>query len=402
MAEYDFDKVYNRRNTNSLKWDVKENETPMWVADMDFQTAPEIMEAVLQKAQSGIYGYQIVPDAWYEAIGNWWKNRHHFELKKEWLIFCTGVIPAVTCAVKRLTNIGDNVIVQTPVYDIFFHSVENHGRHVLENKLQYDGTTYHIDFKDLEEKLSNPLTTLMILCNPQNPTGRIWTKDELAKIGELCAKYHVVVIADEIHCDLTRPGLEYTPFASVSDACKGNSITCISATKTFNLAGLQTSAVSIPNRELYAKMERGLNSEEVAEPNCFAIESVVAAFTKGEKWLDELRQYIEDNRKTVENYVNLNLPQMKIVALGATYLLWLDCTEILAQTKSRMGDEMDTAKLCHFIRKKTGLFLTAGGVYRGDGKSFIRMNIACPRETLNKGLELLKTGIQAYLEEQKA
>lgn len=384
--KYDFSKSENRRNTNSLKWDVNEKELPMWVADMDFQTAPEIIEVLKKRVQTGIFGYSIVPDEWYVAIQDWWNDRHQFMIEKDWLTFCTGVVPAVSCVVRRITNIGDNVLVQTPVYDIFFHSIENHGRHVLENKLKYDGTGYSIDFMDLEEKLSHPLTTMMILCNPHNPIGKIWSKEELQKIGELCKRHHVVVLSDEIHCDLTEPGYDYVPFASVSKECKENSITCISASKTFNLAGLQSAAVMIPDEALRQIVVRGLNSSEIAEPNVFATDAIIAAFTKGEEWLNELKIYLSKNKKTVDEYLKKELPSVKLVDSKATYLLWLDCSEI---------DENAT-QLCKLIRQETGLYLSNGSQYRGNGSQFIRMNIACPRSQIEDALILLNKGVEAY------
>lgn len=384
--EFIFDRANERRNTNSLKWDVAEHELPMWVADMDFKTAPAVIEALEKRVRTGTFGYSIIPDTWKEAIQGWWKKRHRFHIEKEWIIFCTGVVPAITCAVKRLTNTGDNVVVQTPIYDVFFHSIENQGRHVLESKLKYNGEQYSIDFDDLEEKLSHPLTTMMILCNPHNPIGKIWSKEELNKIGELCKKHHVVVISDEIHCDLTDPGCEYIPFASLSDACAENSITCISASKSFNLAGIQSAAVVIPNEALRQKMERGLNADEIAEPNCFATDTVIAAFTKGEGWFDELRTYLAENKKFVADYLEAENLKIKLVPSDATYLLWIDCKKVLG----------DATELCGFIRKETGLYLSPGFQYRGNGNQFMRMNIACSKMQLKEALKLLKIGVEAY------
>jgi cystathionine beta-lyase len=383
---YDFDKVNERRNTNCLKWDVKAEELPMWVADMDFQTAPAVIETLHKRVESGIFGYSIVTDEWKEAIQSWWSRRHQFSIEKDWVIFCTGVVPAVTCAVKRLTNVGDNILVQTPVYDIFFHSIENHGRHVIENKLKYDCGKYSIDFDDLEQKLADPLTTMMILCNPHNPVGKIWDKGELMKIGELCLKYHVVVVSDEIHCDLTDPAYEYTPFASASEVCAQNSISCISASKAFNLAGLQSAAVVIANKALHQKMERGLNSDELAEPNAFAIDATIAAFTQGEQWLDALRVYLEKNKKRVTEFLEKELPNLKLVCSNATYLLWMDCSKVSS----------DATTLCQFIRDETGLYLSEGSKYRGNGEQFIRMNIACPAKQLEDGLMRLKKAVQQF------
>ncbi|MDO4302063.1 MAG: MalY/PatB family protein [Clostridia bacterium] len=382
----DFDKVIDRRNTYSLKWEVAENELPMWVADMDFQTAPEIIEVLTERAKFGVFGYSIVPDEWYSAIINWWSKRHNFNIKKEWLQFCTGTVTAITCAVKRITNIGDNVVVQTPVYNIFFNSIENHGRHVFENKLKYNNGEYSMDFNDLEEKLSNPLTTMMILCNPQNPGGKIWSKEELKKIGELCNKYNVTVISDEVHCDLTEPGYEYVPFASASEICGNLSITCISPSKTFNIAGLHSAAVVIPNLKLRNIMVRGLNSDEIAEPNIFAVDGVVAAYTKGEKWLDELRLYISENKRIVNEFLKNELPEMTAAKSDATYLMWLDCHKIIG----------NTSELCRFIRKENGLYLSNGLSYKGNGDNFMRMNVACPKSKVFEGLSRLKAGVTAY------
>ena len=386
MKKYDFDTPVNRRGTNSLKWDVAQNELPMWVADMDFKTAPQIREAVERRAKLGVFGYEIVPDEWYSAVSGWWARRHGFEIEKDWLCFCTGVIPAITSAVKRVTNVGDNVVIQTPVYDIFFHSVENAGRHVLENELLYRNGEYDIDFDDLEKKLSQPLTTMLILCNPHNPVGKIWSKEQLKKIGALCNKYGVTVLSDEIHCDLTEPDAGYTPFACASEECKNISITCVAPSKAFNLAGLQSAAVIVPQRELRNKIVRGLNSDEVAEPNSFAITGAVAAFNEGGQWLDELNNYLSVNRKTATEFIAAHLPEISVVKQTATYLLWLDCSAVCG----------DTAPLCEHIRKTTGLFVTAGGQYRGNGKSFIRVNVACPRATLSDGLNRLERGIKSY------
>ena len=389
--KYDFDKMLDRRGTGSLKWDVKDKELPMWVADMDFKTAPEITEALQKKAAEGIYGYCVVSDEWREAICDRWEKRYQLKVKPEWLIFCTGVIPAVTCAVKRMTNVGDNVVLQTPVYGTFRNSIENQGRHVLENPFIYHEKEgiYEIDFDDLERKLAHPLTTLMILCNPQNPTGNVWSREELLKIGELCEKYHVTVLSDEIHCELTLPGVTYTPFASVSDVCKNNSITCISASKTFNLAGLQSAAVIIPCEKIRSIMNRGLNSDEVAEPNAFAMAGTVAAFRYGDEWLDALRQYLLQNRNTAEEFIKKELPMLKMTAQKATYLLWIN-TGKAAQ---------DSGKLCRFIRSRTGLYLSEGEAFRGNGRKFIRMNIACPRERLIDGLSRFQKGIETFKED---
>ena len=316
--KYDFDTVIDRSNTGSLKWDVKENELPMWVADMDFRTAPEIIDAISKRVEHGIYGYSVMPDEWYSAYTDWWEKRHGLVMEREGLIFCTGVVPAISSVVRKLTTPGEKVLIQTPVYGVFFNCILNNGRQVLENPLSYRDGEYSIDFEDLEKKLSDPQTSLMILCNPHNPVGKIWDRETLAKIGSLCRKYSVAVLADEIHCDLTNPHCEYVPFASVNQECREISITAIAPTKTFNLAGLQTSAVYVHDKVLRHRVWRGLNTDEVAEPNAFAVTAAVAAFTRGGEWLEELRQYIAENKAIVSEFLERELPQVKSVPSQAT------------------------------------------------------------------------------------
>lgn len=381
--KYDFDALQERFGTGSLKWDVKENELPMWVADMDFPAAPEIMEVIRERVAHGIFGYTVLPDEWYQAYQGWWDRRHHFRIEKEWLLFCTGVVPALSSIVRKMTTVGENVLIQTPVYNIFFNSVINNGRNVLENRLVYDGEAYRMDFADLEKKLANPQTTMMILCNPQNPGGKIWDRETLERVGGLCLKHHVLVVSDEIHCDLTEPGKEYIPFASISEQFADNSITCIAPTKAFNLAGLQTAAVVVPDPVLRHKVNRGLNTDEVAEPNVFAAVAAAAAFSRGEEWLDGLRTYVWENKKYVGEFLKNELPQIKLVPSDATYLLWLDCRGL--------GTGSD--ELCEAIRQKTGLILSSGRSYGESGDGFLRMNVACQRERVIDGCERLKRGI---------
>lgn len=384
--KWDFDRLVDRRNTGSLKWDVAEGELPMWVADMDFQTAPCVREALRARVEHGVFGYSIVPEEWYQAYIGWWRDRHGFTMEPEWLIFCTGVVPAISSMVRKLTTPAEKVLLMTPVYNIFFNSILNNGRQPLEGGLVYDGMSYRVDFEDLERKLADPQTTLMLLCNPHNPIGKIWDRETLARIGALCRKHHVVVISDEIHCDITAPGTEYVPFASVSEDCRDNSVTCIAPTKAFNIAGLQTAAVSIPNPVLRHKVWRGLNTDEVAEPNAFAVDAAIAAFTKGGEWLDALRAYLEDNKVFVREFIERELPQLHVVASEATYLLWVDLGR----------EECSAEEAAEFIREKTGLYLSAGNPFGGDGGRFLRMNTACPRAVLEDGLARLKEGIQAW------
>lgn len=384
---YDFDTPINRRNTGSLKWDVDERELPLWVADMDFATAPCVREAVEKRALHGVFGYSIVTPDWYEAYVSWWERRHGFKMDAEWLVFCTGVVPAISSMVRKLTTPNENVLICTPVYNIFFNSIVNNGARVLECPLKYDGSEYDVDFADLENKLSDPQTTLMILCNPHNPVGKIWNRETLFKIGELCEKYGVTVISDEIHCDLTKPGCEYIPFASVSDACKNNSVTCIAPTKAFNLAGLQSAAVVIPNERLRHKVWRALNTDEVAEPNDFAIGATVAAFNGGEDWLCALCKYLFENRRIAESFFENDLPMLKLIKAEATYLLWVDCSSVTS----------DSEEFAAYIRRETGLYICDGAEYGEAGRTFLRINAACPKETLLLGLEKLKTATEKYM-----
>ena len=384
---YDYNLNPERRGTNSMKWDVAGGELPMWVADMDFATAPCVTQALVNRAKHGVFGYTVVPDEWYAAIISWWKRRHGFTIDKSWLQFCTGIVPAISCIVKRITNHGDKVAVLTPAYDIFYHSIENAGRQVEECRLSYINGRYEIDFECLEKSLSHPLTTMLVFCNPHNPTGNIWTKEQIARVGALCKKHGVTVLSDEIHCDLTAPDYKYIPFASVSKECEQNSITCISASKAFNIAGLQSAAVVVPGEHLREKVVRGLNSDEVAEPNCFAVEGTVAAFDKGEEWLEGLKKYLYENRRCVEEYLSKNLPPVKVIPAKATYLIWIDCTAVTENSD----------KLCEFIQNKTGLILSSGKQYRGNGATFVRMNTACNRDRLNDGLERFVKGVKEYL-----
>jgi cystathionine beta-lyase len=372
---YDFDRVIDRRGTDSIKWDIPEDVIPMWVADMDFETAPAVVKAISDRAAHGIYGYTKVPDEWYEAYIGWWMDRHNYAMKKEWLMFSTGIIPTISSCVRKLTTPNENVIIQTPVYHIFFNSILNNGARVLENPLVFRDGAYSMDYEDLEKKMADPQTTLMILCNPHNPCGRIWSKPELRKVAELAYKHNVTVISDEIHCDITAPGFRYVPFGSVSEEARQISITCISPTKTFNIAGIQTSAVCVPDPLKRHKVWRAINTDEVAEPNCFACIAAIAAFREGEGWLDELRAYISENRKFAEMFINKRIPGIRVIDGKATYLMWADISEYTD----------DSRTFCRDLRKETGLFVSDGSVFGGTG-SFIRVNLACPRDILTEGL----------------
>ncbi|VDG33468.1 plastocyanin [Lactobacillus pentosus] [Lactiplantibacillus mudanjiangensis] len=384
---YDFETVINRRDTNSVKWDVKPNELPMWVADMDFKTAPAITAALEKRASFGIFGYETIPTAYYEAVADWWATQHHFRPQLDWLLFCTGVVPAISSMVRKLTTPGDNILVQAPVYNIFYHSIENNGRHTLSSDLIDHEGQYQIDFDDLEAKMADPLTTMMILCNPQNPIGIVWSRETLQQIGELALKHHVVIVVDEIHGDLTLNGHEYTPFASLTPVVAANSVSCVSPSKTFNVAALHAATLIIPDAHLRAQVSRGINNDELAEPNSFAIPGSIAAYREGADWVTALRKKLSDNQQQVQTFMQQEVPQIHVVEAQATYLIWLDVRQITP----------DSAELASFIRANTGLFLSAGDVYRGDGRRYLRLNVACPTSELMDGLNRLKVGIQAYL-----
>ena len=365
----------------------------MWVADMEFQTAPQIRAALQQRLDHGIFGYSIVPPEWNQAYVDWWHRRHNLDIDPESLVFCTGVVPAISSMVRKLTTANENVLIQTPVYNIFFNSIINNGCRVLESPLEYDGSGhYSINWADLESKLADPQTTLMILCNPHNPVGRIWDRDTLARIGELCWNNHVTVISDEIHCDLTDPGYDYVPFASVNEQCAMNSVTCMAPTKTFNIAGLNTAAVMIPNPVLRHKVWRALNTDEVAEPNAFAMTATLAAFNESEPWLEELRAYLADNkaeaRAMIDEYNASAAPERRITLIEshATYLLWVDCSKLTH----------DTALLCEHLKRNHRVMFSEGAEYGGNGYDFIRINVACPRSVMQEGFNRLLAGLRDF------
>ncbi|OED29632.1 MalY/PatB family protein [Methanosphaera sp. WGK6] len=385
MITYNFNQKLNRKNTNSLKWDLFDSELPMWVADMDFSLAPEIREALQKTTTMDVLGYTIIPDEWYEAYINWWK-KYNLELEKPWLKFATGVMPAISTIIKKLTNENDKILIQTPVYHMFFHVIENNNRQVIENKLKYENNKYSIDFKDLEEKLENPDVKLMLLCNPHNPVGKIWTKEELEKIGQLAYNHNVIVVADEIHCDLTNPGKTYIPFSSINKINQENSITTIAPTKTFNIAGLKTSAISIPSRNIREKVFNAIDTDGLGEANIFAINGTIAAYNNAGNWLKNLRQYLYENKQYVNKYLKEEIPEITMIKSDATYLLWLDCSKL----------NIDSRKFNKLLIEKTGLQISPGRDFGINGDSFIRINIACPQEQLKDGLNRLKRGVEIH------
>ena len=386
MNKYDFVNAPDRSMTDSVKWHVKKGDLPMSIADMDFKTAPEIIAAMKEKISLGVFGYEWPENDYFNAVADWYEKEHGHRPEQEWLIFTTGVVPAISAVVRRISNIGDNVLVQAPVYNVFYNSIENNGRHVLSNDLQFDGSNYTVDWEDLEQKLALPLTTLMIFCNPHNPVGKVWTQAEVQKIADLCFKHHVVLLSDEIHGDLVREGPDYTPAFSVNGPARDNVISLVSPSKTFNVAALHAATAIVPNSNLRAMVNRGLNSDEVAEPNLLAIPGTIAAYEHGHDWLQALIKQLNVNFTYAQEFIGNNLPQVKVVSGKATYLIWLDVEQI----------STDSQELADYLEKKTGLVLSPGSIYRGNGHNFLRMNLACPLAMVKDGLERLKTGLTQY------
>jgi len=380
--KYNFDEITQRSGSNSYKWDTAtDNDVlPMWVADMDFRTAPVIVDALAKRVQHGIFGYTKVPQAYYEATISWFKRRHEFSIRKEWILFTSGVVPALSAVIKALTVPGDKVLVQTPVYNCFFSSIRNDECEMVASKLLYKNNVYSIDFDDLEDKAADPKVKLMLLCNPHNPVGRVWTKEELTTIGEICLRNNVIVVSDEIHCDLVYDGHTHIPFASVSDEFLQNSVTCIAPSKTFNLAGIQVANIIAADGEIKKRIDKALNVNEVCEINCFAVEALIAAYNEGDDWLDELKIYLYDNYRLLSNFFQKYLPNMPVLPLEATYLVWVDCS-VLGVTSKEIVDKLLT---------KEKLWLNEGTMYGEAGEGFIRINIATQRDRLINGLEKIR------------
>jgi cystathionine beta-lyase len=380
--KYNFDEVIDRKNTHSVKWDLeKRNDIlPMWVADMDFKTAEPVIKALEKRALHGVFGYAVTPDAYYEAEINWWEKRHNFKIKKEWILDTTGVIPSLSAVVKAFTEPGDKVLIQSPVYNHFNSSITNNGCEIVLNELKYNGEYYEIDFEDFEQKAADEKLKIFILCNPHNPGGRCWSKEELERLGEICLMHNILVLVDEIHRDLVYRGNKHIPFVSLGEKFLMNSITCTAPSKTFNIAGLKTSNIITANEEYRQKVDRALNINESLEPNVFGIEALIAAYNEGEEWLDQLLDYLEDNLNFLISFVNERIPRLKVVKPEATYLVWIDCRNLGISSKELSKKLLDEA----------GLWVTAGSVYGENGEGFIRVNIACPRELLIDGLERLE------------
>lgn len=383
--KYDFDKVIDRTGTNSSKWDPDTLETmfdereamPFWVADMDFKAADPIVDAVVKRAEHGIYGYSKRTDSYFQAIIDWTKRRFDWEIKREWIEFTPGVVPAVNYLIQGFTIPGDKVLIQQPVYYPFKNSIENNGRHMINNQLKFNGEYYEIDFEDFEEKVKDPKVKMYILCSPHNPVSRLWTKEELMRLGQLCLENDVLVVADEIHNDLVYSGYKHIMFASLSEEFAMNSITCTAPSKTFNLAGMQASNIIIPNRELMDKYRRILEKNHIGGQNPLSIVALETAYNEGEEWLEQLLEYLEGNIEFIQEYLEEHLPKAKLIKPEATYLGWIDLRAY----------EEDGEKLERILAQEGKIALDGGTWFGEGGSGFMRLNYACPRTLLEEGLK---------------
>lgn len=380
--KYDFDRPISRRGTDSYKWDsaASEGVLPMWVADMDFATAPAIVDALRRRVEHGIFGYTRVPDSYYESVTRWFARRHGWTIDREWIIYTSGVVPAVSAIIKALTVPDDKVLVQTPVYNCFFSSIRNNGCTVVSSPLTLAGNTFTVDYEDLERKAADPSVKVMLLCNPHNPVGRVWRCEELVRIGEICIRHGVTVVSDEIHCELVFPGYRYTPFASISADFLRHSVTCISPSKAFNIAGLQIANIVCADADRRAKIDRAINDNEVCDVNPFGVIATQAAYNEGEEWLDQLLEYLHANYLYMQEFCRVHLPEYPITLLEGTYLVLMDCRRLGISSK-----EIEQRLLA-----EAGLWLNAGIMYGAEGEGFMRWNIACPQTTLAEGLRRFK------------
>lgn len=381
--KYDFDEIVDRKNTLSCKWDLADDGIlPMWVADMDFRTAKPIVDALVNRAQSGVFGYSVYTDDVYEAITGWFKRRHNWEIEKEWIQFSPGIVPALHAFTRIFVKSGEKILMNSPVYYPFFKSAERNGIEAVNSVLLNKNGRYEIDFKDFEKKAADPLVKMFYLCSPQNPGGRLWSRGELEKIGRICLENNVLVVADEIHCDLVYPGKKHISFGTLSDDIVDNSIICTAPTKTFNLAGLQISSVIIKNPELRKMYADYMTASgfDYGEAGTFGLEAIRAAYKYGDEWLDSLMEYINGNLEFLLNYVKENIPKAKVMVPDATYLVWIDFSDY----------KIDSRTLHKTLKYEGKIWLDEGYLFGKAGEGFERINIACPRKTLEEGLKRIK------------
>ena len=388
--KYNFDEIVDRKPTNAKKWNNLEeiyghkDMLAMWIADMDFKSADEIIEALKKRVEHGIFGYVDMEDSFYDAVISWAKYRYDWEIKKEWILFTPGVVIGLNIGVRELVDEGDKVLVQPPVYPPFYDVLENNGRILSENLLVDDGEKFVIDYEDLEEKLSDG-TKLMMLCNPQNPVGRVWTKEELSKIGEIAIKNDVTIISDEIHGDLTLKGVKHVPLASISKELEERTITLMAPSKTFNIAGLVTSVAIIPNKELRDVYAKAIEAMEVDNLSIFGAVGLEVAYNEGKEWLDQVMEYIESNIDYSIDYINKNIPEIKVYKPEGTFLLWLDF-----KNTNKTADEVEDALL-----NVGRVILNDGRPYGTGSDGYFRLNIACPRSILEDGLKRIEKAVDS-------
>lgn len=388
--KYDFDKLTDRRHTDSYKWDDEPDVLPLWVADMDFQTAPCITEALQKRVEQGIFGYTKVPENYYQAIIGWFKRRHQWQIEREWILYTSGVVPALSCALKAMTLPGEKVLVQTPVFNCFFSSIKNNGCEIAENRLVRQGDSYAIDFGDFERQCADEKVTVFLLCNPHNPAGRVWTREELEQMNDICLRHGVRVISDEIHCELVMPGHTFTPMAAVSEACRDNSVTLNSPSKAFNIAGLQIANIICSDATLRRRIDRAININEVCDVNPFGVIALQEAYNNGGPWLDELNAYLYDNYMALKQFFAEYLPKLEVVRLEGTYLVWVDI-HALEFTADELTDE---------LLRQAKVRVNSGTLYgHSAGLDYIRLNIACPRATLMEALKRIGQALSPYMED---
>lgn len=385
-------KTLDRHNTGSVKWDLCDTPDmlPLWVADMDFEAPQAVIEAVRKRAGHGIYGYATVPQAYYDAVTSWFSRRHGWKMDAGHIICTTGVVPAISAIIAAVTRPGDDVVSFTPAYNCFFSSIRNKGCRLSASELVYDpvSRSFNIDFEDLERRLASPKATAMLLCNPHNPTGRVWTRGELRRIGELCIRHNVFVISDEIHCEFTMPGIQYTPYATLGPEFEAACAVCTAPTKAFNLAGLQVANITVSDSEARRKIDRAINDAEVCDLGVFGPVALIAAYNEGEKWLEEVNAAIASNYAILRGYADSQIPGMKVCSLEGTYLPWADCSELIGTGKKFAG----STELCGHL-KKHGVWINPGDMYDDKASGFVRFNIACSVQTLQTALERIRKAL---------
>ena len=374
--KYNFDKTANRLNTSSIKWDVKDNELPMWVADMDFLPMPEIQEAVIEASKINGFGYTYPTKEFFEAYQSWWSTRHHVNIDTSWMVFASGVVSALDSMIRTLTKENDGIMLLSPVYHAFYNIINNNKRTVVTSDLLKQDDCYFINYEDIEQKFKNNNVKALIFCNPHNPMGRIWEKEEIKRLSDLCVKYNVFLISDEIHCDVTDPGYEYCPVLAVNESA----IACLSPGKVFNLAGIHSAVIVVKNEQYRKALQESFYHDDIGEPNYFAIPTNVAAYTKGAEYVDELNRYLYKNKQYVSSFIRDNLSQVRLMPSHATYLLWLDV--------SKLGIRSDI--FVDELREKTGLILSPGLQFGQEGAYFLRMNIATSSDNVKDGMNRLK------------